>query len=165
MLAVSRDIGHVRTRHDGAVCICGNVGCLEASASARAIATRLGLDDVEALLGRVLAADPTAVRMLRDAAIEIGEVVAMLVHFYNPASVVLGGQLARMSDDVLAGVRSIVYRRALPLATRSLTIENALHGERGGVVGGIVLGVEAALAPEALALSVANRRAGDARGR
>lgn len=101
---------------------------------------------------RVLAADPTAVRMLRDAAIEIGEVVAMLVHFYNPASVVLGGQLARMSDDVLAGVRSIVYRRALPLATRSLAIENALHGERGGVVGGIVLAVEAALAPKSLVL-------------
>jgi len=79
------------------------------------------------------------VRILRDAAIEIGEVVAMLVHFYNPTSVVLGGQLARTSDDVLAGIRSIVYRRALPLATRSLTIENALHGERGGVVGGIVL--------------------------
>jgi len=66
---------------------------------------------------------------------------------------------------VLVGVRLIVYRRALPLATRSVTIENALHGERGGVVGGIVLGVEAALAPEALSLSVANRGTGDARGR
>lgn len=47
----------------------------------------------------------------------------MLVHMYNPAAIVLGGRMARISDDLLAGVRAVVYRRALPLATRGLLIQ------------------------------------------
>ncbi|MGF6408423.1 alpha/beta fold hydrolase [Paraburkholderia sp. MM5482-R1] len=39
---------------------------------------------------------------------------------HNPAAIVLGGRMARISDDLLAGIRAVVYNRALPLATRSL---------------------------------------------
>jgi len=148
------DIGHIRVASaDHVLCPCGNMGCIEAIASAPAIARQLrdqrggaAQEDVD-LAALVATSDPLAVRLVRAAAADIGEIVAMLVNMFNPASIVLGGKVAHMSDDLLSGVRAAVYRRAPPLATRRLSIENSrLRGE-AGVLGGIALGVDRALSP------------------
>lgn len=147
------DIGHIRVRGAPDIeCVCGNVGCIEAVASAGAIASRLGtaggaasIADLRALIGR---ADPTALALVREGAGLIGEVVATLVHFYNPARVTLGGSLTAASDELLAGVRSVVYQRALPLATRNLVLANSVLGEYAGLAGAVVLGIERVLAPD-----------------
>ncbi|WP_143517268.1 ROK family protein [Pseudonocardia sp. MH-G8] len=154
------DIGHVRVR--GApddACVCGNVGCIEAVASAGAIARRLGepgppvpIDEVRTLLAR---GDPAAVAAVREAAGLIGELVATLVHFYNPARVTIGGGLSAASDELLAGVRSVAYQRALPLATRNLVLTNSVLGEYAGLAGATVLGIERVLSTESIGLLLA----------
>ena len=145
------DIGHVRVRGGpDHPCVCGNVGCIEAVASASAVARSLAagagvpvtIADVRARLAK---ADPAAVAHVREAAAHIGELVAMLVHFYNPARVTIGGSLTAASDDLLAGVRSVVYQRALPLATRNLVLATSVLGEYAGLAGAAVLGIEQAL--------------------
>jgi len=150
------DIGHVRVRGGPDVrCVCGNVGCIEALASASAIARQLGAEsgaaatiaDVRALVAR---GDPTVLRLVREAAGLIGEVVATLVHFYNPARVTIGGSVAAASDDLLAGIRSVVYQRALPLATRNLVLANSVLGEFAGVAGATVLGIERVLSADGI---------------
>jgi len=156
------DIGHVRVR--GAPdepCVCGNVGCIEAVASAGAIARRLGAPgrpittaEVRALLER---GDAAAVAAVRDAAALIGELVATLVHFYNPARVTIGGGLSAASDELLAGVRSVAYQRALPLATRNLVLTNSVLGEFAGLAGAAVLGIERVLSSESIGLLLAQR--------
>jgi len=156
------DIGHVRVR--GApddACVCGNVGCIEAVASAGAVARRLGapgppvpLAEVRALLAR---GDPAAVAAVREAAGLIGELVATLVHLYNPARVTIGGALSAASDELLAGVRSVAYQRALPLATRNLVLTNSVLGEYAGLAGATVLGIERVLSTESIGLLLAQR--------
>lgn len=156
------DIGHVRVRGGPDVrCVCGNVGCIEALASAGAIARRLGADgdpvtiaDLRALIAR---GDPTVLRLVREAAELIGEVVATLVHFYNPARVTIGGSVSTASDELLAGIRSVVYQRALPLATRNLVLANSALGELAGVAGAAVLGIERVLSPEGIGVLLAAR--------
>jgi predicted NBD/HSP70 family sugar kinase len=160
------DIGHVRVRGGPDVsCVCGNVGCIEAVASAGAITRRLAalphpagvatLDDVRTLIAR---GDPDALGVVREAAGLIGELVATLVHFYNPARVTLGGSLTAASDELLAGVRSVVYQRALPLATRNLVLTNSVLGEYAGLAGAAVLGIERVLSAESIgALTTAGR--------
>ena len=44
----------------------------------------------------------------------------------------------------------MAYQRALPLATRNLTLAHSVIGEMAGVVGAIALGTETVLAPESL---------------
>jgi len=145
------DIGHVRVRGGpDHPCVCGNVGCIEAVASASAVARSLaaGASDpvtIADVRARLAKADPAAVAHVREAAALIGELVAMLVHFYNPARVTIGGSLTAASDDLLAGVRSVVYQRALPLATRNLVLANSVLGEYAGLAGAAVLGIEQAL--------------------
>lgn len=147
------DIGHVRVRGaPDTVCVCGNIGCIEAVASITAIARRLGDADVTDVRERVARADPETMALVREAAALIGEVVAMLVHFYNPARVTLGGSVTSASDELLAGVRSVVYQRALPLATRNLVLATSVLGEHAGLGGASVLGIERVLSAEHIGL-------------
>lgn len=154
------DIGHIRVERGASVtCACGNVGCIEAVASVPAIMRQfmaqksgdVGEPNTWPELGALVSAgDTTAIRLVREAASQIGEVVATLVNMFNPACIVLGGKLAHISDDLLSGVRAAVYRRAPPLATRRLTIENSLVGREAGILGGIALGVDNTLSTQGL---------------
>lgn len=152
------DIGHVRVPGHEEVCRCGAVGCIEAFASYGAIARRVGAEGDLADLPTSRETDASHVASLvRAAAGDIGEVIAMLVHFFNPGVIVLGGRMTQFGDEMLAGVRSVVYRRALPLATRKLSVELSLLGKRAGLVGGGVLGVEHVLSPKGLQALMAAR--------
>ena len=145
------DIGHVRIPGHEELCRCGAVGCIEAFASYGAITRRLGGECGSA--GPPLASETDGSQiagLVRAAASDIGEVVAMLVHFFNPSVIALGGRMTQFGDEMLAGVRSVVYRRALPLATRKLSVELSVLGRRAGIVGGGVLGVEHVLSPKGL---------------
>jgi len=151
------DIGHLFTSGvEDVVCSCGNVGCIEAVASAEAITKELGAaignpDVTQTDLRRAAhAGDAVAIRLIRDAAAKIGGVVALLVHVYNPARIVITGPLTEVTDDLLAGIRSVAYQRALPLATRNLTLVHSVIGSMAGILGAVVLGIEYVLSPEAL---------------
>ncbi|KAA5838147.1 ROK family transcriptional regulator [Saccharopolyspora hirsuta] len=150
------DIGHIRVPGaDDVVCQCGNVGCVEAVASADAVLRALRTEDggprnVEDLAQLLRDGDATAVRQVRTAAATIGEVVAMLVHFYNPKRIVLGGLITATGDDLLAGIRSVVYRRALPLATRHLSLANSTLGRSAGLAGAVVAGIENVLSADGI---------------
>lgn len=153
------DIGHIRVRGAPDVrCVCGNVGCIEAVASAAAIARRLdamagasaGTATIAQVRELVARGDPTALGLVREAAGLIGEVVATLVHFYNPARVTIGGSVSAASDELLAGIRAVVYQRALPLATRNLVLANSVLGEYAGVAGATVLGIEHVLSADGI---------------
>lgn len=150
------DIGHVRVAEESdTLCTCGNTGCLEAVASGSAIVHDLrdqGLDigSVPDVVRLAQAGDPRVVRSVRSASVKIGEVLATLVSFYNPGSIVLGGTLAQLSDDLLAGIRSVIYSRALPLATRRLRIEKTSLGSGAGIRGAVLLAAHHALEPAGL---------------
>ncbi len=151
------DVGHIRVTGSTAVCSCGATGCLEAVASARAIGTDLGLVDrpdspaIDQLLDRIRDRDLEALTLIRERSEHIGELVVSLIHSFNPRRVVVGGRLAMASDAVLAGIRAIVYRRALPLATRNLTISLPSLGYESGIAGALAIGIETALESEGIA--------------
>ena len=150
------DIGHIRvTAEQDVVCWCGNVGCLEAVAGGRALAQRLaaaGYDaaDTRDVVRLAAAGNTDAIRSVREAGRRLGDVVAGCVSFFNPAVIVLGGDLAETHDELLAGVREVVFQRSLPLATRDLRIVRTRLGDRAGVVGASLMVIEHVLAPEAV---------------
>lgn len=73
-----------------------------------------------------------------------------MVNVFNPARVAISGPTTSASDDLLAGIRSVVYERAWPLATRNLQVAFSVPGERAGIAGAVVLGIEHLLSPDAL---------------
>jgi predicted NBD/HSP70 family sugar kinase len=157
------DIGHIRVAVEGAeaiTCSCGNVGCLEALAGGSAMARRLTADGLEAENSRAVvdlarAGEPAAVRLVRDSGRLIGEVLAASVNLYNPSVIVIGGDVAQAHEQLLAGVREVVYQRSLPLATRHLRIVRSQLADRAGVIGAAVMVIEHVLSPAAIDAAIA----------
>ncbi|AKU15275.1 ROK family transcriptional regulator [Luteipulveratus mongoliensis] len=153
------DLGHVHVAgSDDVVCRCGNRGCLEAVAAGPALAASLRSSGVDAETAHdvaqlVRAGDLNAVQVVRQAGRDLGEVVATLVNLINPSVVVIGGSLAVADEQLIAGIREIVYQRSLPLATQHLRIVPSVAGERAGVLGAAAMAIEHVLSPEAIEAS------------
>lgn len=73
--------------------------------------------------------------VVRQAARQVGEVLASAVSLLNPAVLIIGGELAMAGDRLLARIRESMHQRTLPLAIRSLRIMRSDLGPRVGVVG------------------------------
>ncbi|WP_083528000.1 ROK family transcriptional regulator [Curtobacterium ammoniigenes] len=147
------DIGHVRVASAGDTpCRCGNTGCLEAVASAPAIARALraaghdvaSSDDVIALVAR---GDIDAIGAVRQAGRMIGEVLATCVSLINPSVIAVGGSVTRAGEHLLAGVREVVYARSMPLATEHLIIAQSRAGAGAALAGAAALAIDYALSP------------------
>jgi len=148
------DIGHIRVDDDGPICMCGNIGCLEAFFGGAALArdalaaarsnrseelarqlAREGTLTAVDVANAAAAGDPVAVSMVRDGGRRVGQVLAGLVSFFNPGLIVIGGGVAGLGHALLAEIRGVVYRRSLPLATGNMPIVLSELGGDAGVVG------------------------------
>jgi predicted NBD/HSP70 family sugar kinase len=152
----SGDLGHIRVPSgEDVLCRCGNHGCLEALASGPALAAKLRAHGIDAASGTEvvdLAAlgDVQAIRMLRQAGRDMGEVLAMCVNLLNPSVIVVGGSLSRAGDQLLAGIRETVYRRSQPLATSKLRIEQSKAPVDAAIWGASRMVIDHVLSPEAV---------------
>lgn len=147
------DMGHLQVPHGADVpCRCGNLGCLEAVASGAAIAARLTASGIPAesstdVVALARGGSIEALQMIRQAGRDIGEVLATAVSLFNPSVIVIGGALSQAGEHLIAGVREVVYRRSLPLATEELRIVQSRAGDRAGVLGAAAMLIDYALAP------------------
>lgn len=163
-LGSAGDLGHVQVAGapDDVVCRCGNVGCLEAIAAGPAIAAKLrakglDIDGSQGIVDAVAAGDIAALQAVREAGRDIGTVLATCVNLLNPSVIVVGGKLSEAGEYLLAGVREVVYRRSLPLATHDLRIVSTTAGTQGGILGASAMVIDAVLAPQAVDHYVAQR--------
>jgi hypothetical protein len=70
------------------------------------------------------------------------------VNFFNPAVIVIGGRMADADEQLLAGVREVVYRRSTALATRRLQIRRSQLDDRAGVLGAAIMVIEEVLSAQ-----------------
>jgi len=135
------EIGHVAVR-PGVPCACGRDGCLEAIASAAAIARRYtdlsgnqvsGARDVAARLST----DDVARRVWLDAVEALADALGIVSLVVGPALVVIGGGLSRAGDELLDPLR-VALRQRTPVVHPADVTASAL-GDRGGVIGAALL--------------------------
>jgi glucokinase-like ROK family protein len=148
------DFGHICVDPEGPLCSCGNTGCLEAMAAAPAIVLEtercaregespslmavlhekgeLSMKDVGEAARR---GDYCALTVIRKSGRLIGQTLAAAVNVLNPSMIVIGGGVSRLGHALLAEIRSAVYQRSLPLATRNLPIVMSELNDVAGVVG------------------------------
>src|ERR687898_1901583 len=158
------DFGHICVDPNGPICSCGNTGCLEAMAAAPAVvlqAERCAREGESPALAEILTekgelntkdigeaarrSDYCALTIIRRSGRLIGQTLAAAVNVLNPSMIVIGGGVSHIGHALLAEIRSAVYQRSLPLATRNLPVVMSELDELAGVMGASVMAAEGVL--------------------
>ena len=157
---VAGEIGHVAIDPNGQRCVCGNRGCLATFVGTRHLMERVrellpehpdsvfaGIDpDIRLIEDAALADDALALRVVNEAAMHLGTVVAGVLNLMNPGSVIIGGSLARAGDRLITPLREAVASRTLVASAAASEIRTSELGERATALGAATHVLVAALA-------------------
>ncbi len=138
------EIGHTTLDEAGALCYCGNRGCLETVASGPAIlalvAHATGEDlTLPIVIQRAHGGDAPCRRAISDAGLEMGVAVAGLCNLFNPERVIVGGLLSRAGDLLLNPLRDSLRRHAVQAAAERVEVVQAVFVERAELLGSVAL--------------------------
>ena len=135
------ELGHVPIREDGLLCGCGQRGCLEMYASARAIgaayAERTGREfatsyDVVQNLG----IDPLADEVWADAIAALAHALLGAITLLSPERVVIGGGLAEAGDQLVKPLRKLLLEETKVAIVPEIVTTTL--GPRAGIIGAAV---------------------------
>jgi glucokinase len=152
---VAGHLGHITVDPDGAVCACGNRGCLETVFSARAIEgeawsavhrgcssslTRLFREQPQLATCRTIfqaasEGDDLAQSIVGRAIAKLAAAMAGLLHVFDPEVVILGGQIADAGEDLLEPLQEEVWERSRGLLRRDVPIVPQEVADKSGIVG------------------------------
>jgi predicted NBD/HSP70 family sugar kinase len=149
------ELGHVTVEPLGAMCRCGNRGCLETVASPTVIADLLSRGRsapvrVADLADLVRDRDTGALRMIEDAGEAVGRALSSAVMLLNPELIVVGGDLVVAGDALFAPLRRVLGRHTMDSQRRKLRIVPSSLGDSAGARGAAALVLDTV--PERLGL-------------
>lgn len=153
------EIGHIKLKaKDGAICGCGDSGCLEAYASGPSIVAMAQdyikggkstkfreLAGVDNEITPYLVAkaaeegDPVANRIFKIMGEYIGLGLTSVVNLLNPEKIIVGGGVAECGELLLDPIRKTIKERAMVIAGEAVEIVPAQLGNSAGVIGASML--------------------------
>ena len=153
------EIGHTVIDEFGPACRCGNFGCLEAFASAKAIrdhaiaALEKGVESILLTVAENKVANITAEtvslaagkgdklcrRILQEAGAHLGIGAANLVNILNPALLIVGGGLAKAGDFILEPLVRTLQERSLAVSAKAVTVVTSMLGDNAAPLGATTL--------------------------
>jgi glucokinase len=159
---VAGHLGHITVDPNGALCSCGNRGCLETVFSARAIEgqawsavhrgcastlTRLFREQPQLATCRTIfqaasEGDELAISIVGEAIGKLSAAIAGLLHVFDPEVVILGGQVADAGAELIEPLQEEVWTRSRGLLGRDVPIVPQEVADKSGIVGaaGLVMG-------------------------
>ena len=141
------ELGHTIIRYGGRLCGCGNRGCLEAYASATAVAARFreeaGVSDLarkadldcKDVFDAAAAGNKAAERIVAETAEYLAVGITSILHALNPELVVLTGGMMGAGDAFLDAVRRHVADLAFPSAWKVCDVRWSTLGGDAGILG------------------------------
>jgi glucokinase-like ROK family protein len=141
------EIGHTVVQPSGSICRCGNRGCLETVASAKAVAEELSGSrnepvSVKRLLELAGDGDPATVRLIAEAGREIGVAAANLCNLINPERVIVGGDLSAAGELITEPIAESIRRYAILSAAEQVSVVPGVLGDRAELLGALALVVQ-----------------------
>lgn len=155
------EIGHISINEMGPRGRSGNPGSLESYAAAHTIvagmrerlrgtSTALTPHSTLADLLRLAPHDRLAREIWQDTGRHLGVAVTTVLNLFNPAAVVIGGQIASAGAPLIGAIREVVGERALLISRDSVHVSLSELGPDVGVLGAGVLVLEELLTPRGL---------------
>ena len=155
LLCIAAEIGHMSIHADGEKCPCGNYGCLETYASARAILSKAvfnlenGRESIlreycggnfykltaEDIFKAALDGDSLARELLKNAGKNLGIGIANMVNIMSPEAIILMGGLAGAWDIYVSEAIKEASKRAFKDLIEKVQIIPSLLMDDAGIIG------------------------------
>ncbi len=152
-IGAAGEIGHVSVDEHGALCRCGNRGCLETVIGAIALMESVrqshGPLTLRDIVTRALSGDPGCRRLVSDAGRSLGAALATVCNVVDPELVVVGGQLAQAGELLLEPVRSAIESRAILSVAGPVEVVAGELGPSAEVRGALALALDHVAVPGA----------------
>lgn len=152
------EFGHISVDDHGPLCECGNLGCLEAIASTKAIVNQAKTflkqgvssvlstmieDDYSNLTFELIChaaneSDKLAYSLIDKMGQNLGEGIVTIINLFNPAIIILGGKISCASNLVKNSILNIVQKRALELPRRNTEIVFSQISGYAGALGSTI---------------------------
>ncbi len=129
------EIGHIQVVSDGALCRCGNHGCLETLVSSRALVQRAQAeipgvgDSFEALVLAFETGNPQVISLVESAALILGRSIIHLISGLNINHILLAGSLSRFGEGLIRPVQACVQTGVLPALAQNTQVGLATLGD------------------------------------
>ncbi len=143
------EIGHIQVVENGALCRCGNRGCLEAVVNSTTIAASLrnvlGTVALRDVISMARQGDIGCTRVIADAAQHIGLALSALCNVLNPEIIVIGGELAAAGGILTAPLEAAIERHSLHNPLTPPRVELSELGNDASVLGAAALALDSSL--------------------
>lgn len=140
------EIGHIQVDPLGAICQCGNRGCLNTIVDERRLASLLSVTHGDLTLNDLVLkaneGDPGCRRVIADAAVRIGNVASTLCISVDPELVVVGGELAQSGEVFLDPFREALQRLLFPDALTPIAVLEAKLPKVNSALGAGIMAME-----------------------
>ncbi len=155
------EFSHIPLFTNDKLCSCGKKGCLETETSLMVVTEKakkgleegrvsmlqkLPMDDLEqasdAILSAASAGDQFAVELLSDAAYKLGKGIAILIHIFNPETIILSGRGAAAGKIWQAPIQQSINEHCIPRIAANTTIELSTLGYQAELIGAAALVME-----------------------
>jgi len=153
------EVGHMSIDYQGRLCSCGNTGCLEVYASAKAIKSNL-IEKIEKgqesniktlyegnfykvsseeIYRMAMEGDSLCREVLKDAGRALGAGIANLINIFAPEKIILTGGLSRALNIYIEIAIQDAKKRALNGIGENVKIIQSSFVDKGGVLGAVAL--------------------------
>lgn len=140
------EIGHIQVDPLGAICQCGNRGCLNTVVDEQRLTSLLAVTHGDLTLNDLVLkandGDPGCRRVIADAAVRIGNVASTLCISVDPELVVVGGELAQAGEVFLDPFREALQRLLFPDALTPIAVLEAKLPKINGALGAGIMAME-----------------------
>lgn len=138
------EVGHMCLDVQGMVCRCGARGCIETFLGGWGLVQRareagLIVKNTQELFAHYRASDSKALSVVKQFQESLVATSVSLVNGFNPGRLLLGGGILQGIPEAIVWVQEQVPLRALPAATRQLSILPTTLGVFSGVIGAATL--------------------------
>ncbi|SOD73589.1 predicted NBD/HSP70 family sugar kinase [Jatrophihabitans sp. GAS493] len=141
------EIGHTKLPGRTELCRCGDLGCLEAVISVKAVREQIAHTHPSSDQQKVQIhefQDAVTDRILNEAGRTLGRPLAELCNLLNPSALIIGGELGAAGKALIDGVEASVRRHAQPATAANIEILAAELSVRAELTGAIRLAAELA---------------------
>jgi predicted NBD/HSP70 family sugar kinase len=137
-------LGHTIVEPGGALCRCGNRGCLETVAGIAALLASLGgRPPLTEVLARAAGGNAHCRAAIVRAGAAIGAAAANLCNLVNPELIVVGGDLAPAGELLLEPLRKGLRDAAISSAAADVDVVVGALGDRAELLGALALALHA----------------------